>query len=86
MTWAVVFLLEGVSMGVLMGFHRVNFKTGSLFISSDKQPSYAVIKLGEYHRFATEEVDAHSLTDLSSRHEMTDGSKEAVSNRNSCSK
>ena len=35
MTWASVFLLEGASLGVLMWFHFMNFKHGSLLSSVD---------------------------------------------------
>ena len=30
MILAIIFLIEGLSMGVLMAFHYVNFKNGSL--------------------------------------------------------
>lgn len=64
----IVFLFEGVSMGVLMAFHWINFKTGSLFSSNDdKEPSYASIMKEEYHFFSDAEVDAHSLADESSQ-------------------
>ena len=54
-------------MGVLMAFHYTNFESGSLFSENpQRQPLYASIMLGEYHRFNTEEVDAHSLADASS--------------------
>ena len=67
MAFVIVYLLEGVSMGVLMAFHCYNFKSGSLLASQrDKEPSYASIKLGEYHFFTDEEIDAHSLADHSS--------------------
>ena len=64
MVWVAVFSLEGASMGVLMAFHFVNFRSGSLLAShKDKEPAYASIKLGEYYFFTNEEVDAHSLAD-----------------------
>ena len=66
MIYIVVFMFEGVSMGVLMVFHWVNFKHGSLF-SSHKEGEYASIMPGEYHFFTDSEVDAHSLADRSSR-------------------
>ena len=68
--WASVFLLEGVSMGVLMGFHYVNFRSGSL-LAKDLAPKYASIKMGEYHFFRDSEVDAHSLADRSTVEQVT---------------
>ena len=56
-----------------MLFHLMNFKHGSLFASSEELP-YALVKPGEYHRFDTAEVDAHSLADKSSN--LTEESKE----------
>ena len=54
-------------MGILVAFHCVNFRSGSLLTSrKDQEPSYASIKLGEYYFFTNEEVDAHSLADHSS--------------------
>ena len=74
-----VWLLEGVSMGVLMVFHLLNFKSGSLLRSRDEDEEevpFASIKLGEYHFFTNEEVDAHSLADRSSdRFESSAGSQ-----------
>ena len=62
-----VYMLEGVSMGVLMIFHLKNFSQGSLLSSQDNEERpYASIFLGEYHRFDTEEVDAESLAYRSS--------------------
>ena len=60
----VVWLFEGVSMGVLMAFHFVNFRL-SRSLLSDKEPEYASIMPDEYHRFATEEVDAETSNDES---------------------
>ena len=62
----IVWLFEGLSMGVLMAFHWVNFKHGSL-LSIHKEGEYASIMPGEYHFFTDSEVDAHSLADRSSR-------------------
>ena len=53
MTLISVWLLEGLSMGVLMIFHLRNFKYGSLFSSRKKERPYASIKLRE---FDTDEV------------------------------
>ena len=64
MTGVIVWLFEGLSMGCLMLFHYVNFQEGSLF--SSKEPEYASILPGEYHRFDTEEVNAHSSAEESS--------------------
>ena len=60
MTYLVIIMLEGASMGILMAFHFVNFKHGTLLSSQqdcDGGPAYASIKLGEYHFFTDEEVD-----------------------------
>ena len=69
MTGVLVYLFEGFSLGVLMLFHCLNFKHGSLFASKQKQvkeKSYISIMPGEYHFFSDESVDAHSLADKSS--------------------
>ena len=69
MTVVSVFLLEGSSMGVLMLFHCINFKHGSLLASKrrkERDVSYIAIMPGEYHFFSDESVDAHSLADKSS--------------------
>ena len=58
----IVWLLEGVSMGILMVFHFKNFKHGSLLASQD-EPSYATVRLSEYHRFTSEEINAVNLAD-----------------------
>ena len=69
----VVLLFEGASMGVLMLFHCMNFRQGSLLSSrKEEEPQYASIMPGEYHFFPDEEVDAHSLADESSRDEAVD--------------
>ena len=63
----VCYFFEGASVGVLMYFHLTNFRQGGLFASDQKEElDYITIMPSEYHRFNTEEVDAHSLTDLSS--------------------
>ena len=66
-----VWLFEGVSIGVLMLFHRVNYLHGSGLLKEenmdevDKQQHFASIKLGEYIRFDTESVDEHNLSEVS---------------------
>ena len=57
MDCTVVWAFEGASMGVLMLFHMVNFKTGTLLSIGQLEPPYATVRLGEYHRFDTSEVD-----------------------------
>ena len=76
MTEVVVWLLEGSSILILMMFHFINFKQGALLSSSGEERPYASIKLGEYHFFPDEEVDAFSLADRSS-YEL-EGSQKAV--------
>ena len=51
-TW----LFEGVSMGVLMGFHFVNFNSDSSLLS-DREQSFALIPPEEFSRFDTEEIE-----------------------------
>ena len=55
-------------MGVLMLFHCMNFKNGSLLKSQSEgaEQPYATIMPGELHRFDTEELDTHSLASRSS--------------------
>ena len=55
MTGVIVWVFEGLSMGCLMLFHYLNFRDGSLFSSNKKkkEPEYASILPGEYHRFDT---------------------------------
>ena len=66
MTEVVCYLFEGASMGVLMYFHFANFRQGGLFSSNnDEELAYASIMPEEFYRFDTDEVDKHSLTDLS---------------------
>ena len=60
MTLVVVILFEGLSMGVLMVFHCMNFKHGGLLKSgedAEEQP-YASIKPGELHYFTDTEIEA----------------------------
>ena len=47
-----------------MVFHLINFKSGTLLKSADEQ-SYATVRLGEYYRFDTAEVDATTLANSS---------------------
>ena len=56
MTLTVCFLLEALSMGVLMGFHFVNFKYGNL-LASIEELKYVSVRMGELHRFDTDEVE-----------------------------
>ena len=67
------YFFEGASMGVLMYFHRTNFKQGSLFATEEL--AYISIKPNEFHRFDTESVDDHSLGDRSSGDELDDSSQ-----------
>ena len=67
MILVIILLIEGLSMGVLMAFHYVNFKNGSLLKEDEQEGStYASIMPNEYHRFDTDEVDAHSMDENSS--------------------
>ena len=70
MTLVIIFLFEGLSLGVLMLFHCINFKQGNLFSSKQREEedevSFIAIMPGEYHFFSDESVDAHSLADKSS--------------------
>ena len=54
-----VYLFEGVSLGVLMVFHLINFKYRSRTLTSE-QP-YISIFPGEYYYFTDAELDAESL-------------------------
>ena len=66
MTGFVVQIFEGTSMGVLMLFHCINFKNGSLFTTLEtEEQSFALILPGEYFFFPDEEVDAVNLADRS---------------------
>ena len=47
-----------------MGFHYRNFRYGSLLSSHDDEPSYALIRLGE---FDTREIESESLADRNSQ-------------------
>ena len=64
MVYVIVYLLEGASMGVLMMFHIVNFKNGSLLTSSEEL-TYASISLDEFlctSENDDEVVDAEDMT------------------------
>ena len=60
-----LWLIEGASMGVLMGFHYANFKHGSLLSANNTEQLQASIKLGEFHYFTDEEINTHNLMHLS---------------------
>ena len=47
-----VYLFEGMSIGVLMLFHRVNFKQGNAILSHDDRTSVIIMR----EEFDTEEV------------------------------
>ena len=49
MTLNIVYLFEGVSMGVLMAFHFFNFKTSRSILSLKGQEPYASIMPSEYN-------------------------------------
>ena len=68
MSCVLIFLFEGLSMGVLMMFHCINFKRGSLLASKKQEGEVACITImpGEYHFFSDESIEAHNLADKSS--------------------
>ena len=55
MVQVLVYLLEGVSMGVMMTFHLVNFKNGTLLSSSSlKHRSFELVRPEELYFFSNE--------------------------------
>ena len=66
MVLTTVLFLEGLSLGVLLMFHRINFRHGSRnLFSEEADVPYATIRIGSYIRFDTTEVDRHSISDVS---------------------
>ena len=61
MSYLLVWLFEGASLGVLMAFHYVNFKSGTLLSDSSSDPAFVLIKQEEFYRFTTEEVESGSI-------------------------
>ena len=57
MTEEIVWLFEGVSMGMLMIFHFVNFKQGTLLSKTATELPEVLIMPEEFHLFTNEEVD-----------------------------
>ena len=57
MFYSIVWLIEGLSMGVLMLFHCLNFSGGSLLKTRKRTPEdeqlYATIMPQEYHFFTS---------------------------------
>ena len=77
MTVVLIFLFEGLSLGVLMLFHCINFQQGNLFASRqrEEEASFIAIMPGEYHFSSDESLDAYSLADKSSAsHSLTNKS------------
>ena len=70
MSFLVVWLLEGASLGILMAFHFVNFKSGTLLSDSSCDPTFVLIKQEEFYRFTTEEVESGSIA-TSNRYSTT---------------
>ena len=68
MTWLTVYLLEGASMGVLMVFHFLNFKSGTLLPQTDESLEYITVRWDECHVFSTTEIENNSLRDRSIIH------------------
>ena len=58
MSWGIVYVLEGVSIGVLMMFHFINFKHGTLLRSDTVAPRVAKISKDQVHWFTDSEIDA----------------------------
>ena len=65
MLFNTVYLFEGVSMGVLMMFHAVNFKHGTLLADQQAELAEDSIVEEKLHHFSDSEIDAHSLADKS---------------------
>ena len=65
MIWLTVYMLEGASMGVLMAFHFINFKSGTLLPKTDDSLEYITVRWDECHVFSTSEIENNSLRDRS---------------------
>ena len=68
MIWLTVYLLEGASMGVLMVFHFLNFKSGTLLPQTDDSLDFITVRWDECHVFSTSEIENNSLRDRSIVH------------------